>query len=217
MVFFFKSTATDPPTALYMGRDKYENEELLRHGYEEGDVWFHVDKLSSAHVYIRMSETPWTLETLPAKLIEDCAQLVKANSIEGNKQNPVTVIYTPWTNLRKTQAMDIGEIGFHSQGAVKRIQVERRNNDIVNRLNKTKEERDINFEKEKIDRQRQNRERTKLEETKKQDQVRRDAEKRRKEDALLHYEDIFDSKNLSMPTNKDNAGMSIEDYENSFM
>lgn len=36
-----------------MGRDKYENEELIKYGWPE-DLWFHVDKMSSAHVYLRL-------------------------------------------------------------------------------------------------------------------------------------------------------------------
>ena len=44
MVFYF----TLPPKAhargfrVYMGRDKYENEDLLKYGWKE-DVWFHVE------------------------------------------------------------------------------------------------------------------------------------------------------------------------------
>lgn len=38
---------------VYMGRDKFENEELIKHMWPE-DVWFHVDDLSSAHVYLRL-------------------------------------------------------------------------------------------------------------------------------------------------------------------
>jgi hypothetical protein len=45
-------------------------------------VWFHVDKLSSAHIYLRMNKgESW--ETIPQDLLDDCAQLTKANSIEG--------------------------------------------------------------------------------------------------------------------------------------
>ena len=52
MVYYFVSNVVDPPVTLFMGRDKYENEDLIRWGWPE-DVWFHVDKLSSAHVYLR--------------------------------------------------------------------------------------------------------------------------------------------------------------------
>lgn len=52
----------------------------FRWGWPE-DVWFHVDKLSSAHVYLRLSPN-MTIDTIPTELLEDCAQLVKANSIQ---------------------------------------------------------------------------------------------------------------------------------------
>jgi hypothetical protein len=57
------------------------DEDLIKYGLEE-DVWFHVDKLSSAHIYLRMNEgESW--ETIPTDLLTDLAQLTKANSIEG--------------------------------------------------------------------------------------------------------------------------------------
>jgi hypothetical protein len=60
------------------------DEELIKYGLEE-DVWFHVDKLSSAHIYLRMNEGE-TWESIPTDLLNDCAQLTKANSIEGKKK-----------------------------------------------------------------------------------------------------------------------------------
>src|ERR1700759_1860131 len=78
---------------------------------------FHVDNLSSAHIYLRMQEGDlW--ENIPQDLLIDCAQLTKANSIEGqlidffcskpsshsqagNKKDNITVVYTPWSNLKK--------------------------------------------------------------------------------------------------------------------
>ena len=42
MVFYYKTR--DPSYFVYVGRDKYENEELIKHGWEN-DVWFHVDKV----------------------------------------------------------------------------------------------------------------------------------------------------------------------------
>ena len=86
-----------------MGRDKFEStkisillvvllayraniyvfidEDLIRYGFEE-DIWFHVDKFSSAHVYVRLNPG-MTIDTMSKELIDDCCQLVKANSIEG--------------------------------------------------------------------------------------------------------------------------------------
>lgn len=56
----------------------------------------------------------------------------------GNKKNNITVIYTPWANLKKDGSMDTGAVAFHNPKDVKRVHVETRENTIVNRLNKTK-------------------------------------------------------------------------------
>lgn len=114
-----------------------------------------------------------------ADLLEDCAQLVKANSIEGNKKatGGVRIVYTMWSNLHKTRSMETGQIGFHRMKEVSKenqlkrghscsswnyvcwhlsfdyvflcvvvqcyyTNVEKRDNTIVNRLNKTKVEKD---------------------------------------------------------------------------
>ncbi|KAG8997942.1 hypothetical protein FRB90_012405 [Tulasnella sp. 427] len=135
-----------------MGRDKVENEDLIKYG-TTADVWFHVDKLSSAHVYLKLPQGVESWEKIPQPLLVDCAQLVKANSIEGNKKSNITVIYTPWDNLKKTGDMAVGQVSFHNDKRVKRIHVPQRENAIVNRLDKTKAERDVDHEQEKIDRQ----------------------------------------------------------------
>lgn len=66
-----------------MGRDKYENEDLIKYGLPE-DVWFHVDDLSSAHVYMRQKKNE-KLDDISPELLLDCCSLVKANSIAGCK------------------------------------------------------------------------------------------------------------------------------------
>lgn len=66
-----------------MGKDKYENEDLIKYGLPE-DVWFHVDDLSSAHVYLRM-KPGMTLDDINEDLLLECCSLVKANSIQGCK------------------------------------------------------------------------------------------------------------------------------------
>ncbi|CAO3636063.1 unnamed protein product [Cunninghamella echinulata] len=118
--------------------------------WEEINMKFHVDKLSSAHVYVRLKPGQTWLD-IPDKVVEDCAQLVKANSIEGNKKNNITVIYTPWSNLKKTP--EVGQVTFHNHKLVKRVHVEKRINEIVNRLNKTKVEKEVDFLQEKIQRE----------------------------------------------------------------
>src|SRR5690606_11962426 len=64
------------------------------------------------------------------------------------------IVYTPWSNLKKTGGMDVGQVGFHNPKLVrdmviisdnigikvKKYKIEKRKNEIVNRLNKTKQE-----------------------------------------------------------------------------
>uniref|UniRef100_A0A8C5IZP0 Coiled-coil domain-containing protein 25 n=1 Tax=Junco hyemalis TaxID=40217 RepID=A0A8C5IZP0_JUNHY len=47
---------------------------------------FHVDKLSSAHVYLRLHQGQ-TMDDIPKEVLSDCAHLVKANSIQGTREN----------------------------------------------------------------------------------------------------------------------------------
>ncbi|MCO5578535.1 hypothetical protein L7F22_032378 [Adiantum nelumboides] len=103
------------------------------------DVWFHVDKLSSAHVYLRLQEgMAW--DAIPKPLLDDMSQLVKANSIEGNKRDNQTIIYTPWSNIKKQGDMAVGAVSFKNDQRVRRHHVAQRENAIVNRLNKTRRE-----------------------------------------------------------------------------
>ena len=103
------------------------------------DVWFHVDDMSSAHVYLRLPKgTDWT--DISEDALEECCQLVKANSIKGSKIKNVKIVYTPWANLRKTEGMADGQVGYHDRKAVRRTVVEHRINAVVNRLSKTRVE-----------------------------------------------------------------------------
>lgn len=69
------------------------DEDLIKFAWPQ-DVWFHVDKLSSAHVYLRMPDgMAW--DGIPEPLLVDCAQLVKANSIEGMMNLAARTIIDP--------------------------------------------------------------------------------------------------------------------------
>lgn len=151
MVFYY----TLPPKAaargfrVYMGRDKYENEDLLKYGWEN-DVWFHVDGLSSAHVYLRLPEDGCTWEEIPPVVMKYCCQLVKNNSIEGCKKKECWVIYTPFTNLHKDpNTMQTGAVSFHDGSLRRRVRVEK-DKELVKRIEKTKsEDTDTDFAAEK--------------------------------------------------------------------
>jgi len=199
MVFYF--TTVDPEYIVYMGRDKFENEELIRYGWPE-DVWFHVDNLSSAHVYLRLKKGQVPTD-IPPEVLEDCAQIVKANSIQGSKQDNVTVIYTLWSNLKKSGDMEIGQVGFHDEKQVYKVKVAKKINMIVNRLNKTKVEKEVDLagERERRDAEgRQEKKHLALEQKKKEKEV---TEKRKQEADLRTYTAIM--KPEKMKSNRDMA------------
>ena len=41
----------------------------------------------------------------------------------GNKKNNLHVVFTPWTNLKKTQGMEDGQVGFHKQHLVRQCRL----------------------------------------------------------------------------------------------
>ncbi|RCH82430.1 Coiled-coil domain-containing protein 25 [Rhizopus azygosporus] len=186
MVLYFTSNVVDPPVTIYMGKDKFENEDLIKYGFPED---FHVDKLSSAHVYVRLQPGQTWLD-IPPEVVDDCAQLVKANSIEGNKKNNITVIYTPWDNLKKTPGMETGQVTFHNHKKVKRVHVEKRINEVVNRLNKTKVERYPDLMQEKIQREKMDRKKARADEFAQKEEARRLAEEKRRAEKEIN--DLFD-------------------------
>ncbi|XP_044266922.1 coiled-coil domain-containing protein 25 [Tribolium madens] len=195
MVFYFESSVVSPPALLFMGLDKYENEDLIKWGWPE-DVWFHVDKVSSAHVYLRLRPGQ-TIDDIPSSVLEDAAQLVKANSIMGNKMNDIEVVYTMWNNLKKTPAMEVGQVGFHKEKEVRKIKVAKRVNEIVNRLNKTKREEHPDFRAEREKRDRLERE-DKKKVLREQKEREKEDEKRKKEEAeLKSYNSLMSTENMS--------------------
>eukprot|EP00249_Psilotum_nudum_P021570 c28157_g1_i1 orf=388-1035(-) len=215
MVYHFRARPEVGDYTIYMGFDKYENEDLIRYGFPE-DIWFHVDKLSSAHVYLRLQKGE-TMDSIPPEILEDCAQLVKANSIQGNKLNNLDVVYTPWTNLKKTPSMDVGQVGFHNSKLVRTTRVEKRINEIVNRLNKTKIERrpDLKAEKEQYNAAERSERKAQLREKKRREEMER-AEKERLAD-IRSYRGLMVSERMT--SNKDIAatGKSLQEMEDDFM
>jgi len=200
MVFYFTSNVVSPAVNIFMGLDKYENEELIKWGWPE-DIWFHVDKLSSAHVYLRLQQGQ-TIDDIPAAVLEDCAQIVKANSIQGNKMNNIDVVYTMWSNLKKTQGMDVGQVGFYRDKEVRKLKVEKRLNDVVNRLNKTKVERQVDLRAEREERDREERDDKKRE--LRVQKEREKAEEKRKQEAAAMRSYTTLMKEDKMKSNQEN-------------
>eukprot|EP00629_Pelagomonadales_sp_RCC1024_P009311 CAMPEP_0119287922 /NCGR_PEP_ID=MMETSP1329-20130426/36403_1 /TAXON_ID=114041 /ORGANISM="Genus nov. species nov., Strain RCC1024" /LENGTH=210 /DNA_ID=CAMNT_0007288699 /DNA_START=186 /DNA_END=814 /DNA_ORIENTATION=- len=162
MVLYFTADAKDPldgeEYVVYMGADKFENEALIEWGWRS-DVWFHVDGLSSAHVYLRLplknaqcddKHCGALLDRIPEGVIEDMCQLVKANSIEGCKKSSVVVVYTPWANLHKDETtMQTGAVGFHDSKCrvLRRVDKDRA---AVKRLEKTRREAFPDLQQERL-------------------------------------------------------------------
>ncbi|KAJ8688222.1 hypothetical protein QAD02_024017 [Eretmocerus hayati] len=208
MVLFFESDVVQPPVTLFMGVDKYENEDLIKWGWPE-DVWFHVDKFSSAHVYLRL-QYGQTIDDIPAAVLEDAAQLVKANSIEGNKVNDVDVVYTMWSNLKKTPGMDVGQVGFHKESEVRKIHVSKRIKTSLNRLNKTKRSEEVNFQAERERRDRSEREDKKKLLREQKEKEKAEEKKRQEEAEMRSYNSLFSSANMT--SNTEGTGYDSDDF-----
>lgn len=132
----------------------------------------------------------------------------------GNKKDNVTIIYTPWSNLKKDASMATGQVSFHDQKMVKKVHVPVRQNVIVNRLNKTRVEKfpDLRAEKEADQKEKRKAERIRLEEQKakdRQEKVEREQKKWQKDHA---YDDMFQEENMVSNQDRD-AGF----YEDDFM
>lgn len=193
MVFYFKSRCGD--YTIFMGKDKYENEHLIKYGLPE-DVWFHVDDLSSAHVYLRM-KPGMTLDDLEGTdVLIDCAALVKANSIQGCKQSSVYVVYARWKNLKKTSDMVDGQVGFHRPENVRRMHIEKHNS-IVRQIEKTKEERFPDLAMEQQAREREIQQQKKAEWKKLAKEKQRQKEEAIKEKEARSYDRIMKEEKMT--------------------
>ena len=130
-------------------------------------------------------------------------QLVKANSIQGNKLNNIDVVYTMWENLKKTPDMEAGQVAYHNEKAVKKIRVEKRRNEIINRLNRTKTEEypDLREQREKRDDIERQQQKACL---RSQRELEKEIEKKRlQEQELRSYSTLLKTENMT--TNYDNG------------
>jgi hypothetical protein len=215
MVFYFKARPEAGDYTIFMGLDKYENEELIKFGFPE-DVWFHVDKMSSAHVYLRLQKGQ-TIDDISEGVLEDCAQLVKANSIQGNKVNNVDVVYTPWSNLKKTPSMDVGQVGFHNSRMVRTVRVEKRINEVINRLNKTKVERkpDLKAEREAVTAAEKAERKHQMREKKRREDIERLEKERQAE--VRSYKGLMVQEKMTSNKQIASENKSLQELEDDFM
>ncbi|CAN1238924.1 Coiled-coil domain-containing protein 25 [Linum grandiflorum] len=190
MVFYFKARPDVGDYTIFMGLDKFENEELIKYGFPE-DIWFHVDKMSSAHVYVRLHK--------------------------GNKVNNIDVVYTPWSNLKKTASMDVGQVGFHNSKMVRTVKVEKRINEIVNRLNKTKVERtpDLRAEREAVNAAERAERKLHLRDKKRREEMDRLEKERQAE--MRSYKGLMVAEKMTSNKQIASESKSLQELEDDFM
>jgi hypothetical protein len=112
---------------------------------------------------------------------------------KGCKLNDITIVYTPWTNLKKTGSMEVGQVGFHDEKNVRKYKIaEKKNNAILNRINKTKVEHAPNLAKDKADREAKDREREKSKKKELLQKEKEEIERKKHEQEVRNYTTLMD-------------------------
>jgi hypothetical protein len=121
----------------------------------------------------------------------------------------VTIIYTPWSNLKKDGSMATGQVSFHDNKKVKKILVPTRINAIINRLNKTKVEKfpDFAAERDEVMKAKSKKNQAGVQARKKEEAR---IAKERREHA---YDDVFTEEALEASSNQNRD----DDYLSDFM
>lgn len=205
MPIFF--TCSDPKYVVYMGKDKFENEELLKYGFPE-DIWFHVDKYSSAHIYLRLpsgavdlsqitdkaqakQKLQDAIDSVPQQIIDEMCQLTKNNSIEGCKLAECDIVYTPFLNLQKAERMNTGQVGFKDESFRIVLKNIPKDKEAVKIIEKTRDERtdvDLRAEREQRDAEERARRKTFLAEAKAKEKE--ETKKNLEDKALKSYDTL---------------------------
>lgn len=144
----------------------------------------------------------------PEVLAEMC-QLVKNNSIEGSKASKVDIIYTEFSNLRKTQTMETGAVTFFEQKLVRKVKNVERDRDIVKRIEKTKVEKNPDLEQMRADRDLEEKNRRKKEAIDRAANEKQERKEREAEEERLSYRRFVNNKELAT-SNKAQGDGSIE-------
>ncbi|OQR75757.1 coiled-coil domain-containing protein 25-like, partial [Tropilaelaps mercedesae] len=128
----------------------------------------------------------------------------------GCKQNNVDVVYTIWSNLKKTPGMEVGQVSFHDDKGVRKVRVERKENSITNRLMKTKSESHPNLREQREERDRLERMAQRKEESLQREREKEEAKKREEMKKLRSYDSLM--KPEKMTTNADASGYDSDDF-----
>lgn len=127
--------------------------------------------------------------------------------------NNITIVYTPWSNLKKTQGMDVGQVGFHNNKLVRKFKIDKRKNDIVNRLTKTKTEANPDLAAMKAQREKADRDKAKAEKKDLKKKEEEEVIRTREEAELKSYSSLMQED--KMKSNKEMT-MTAQEYEEDF-
>ncbi|KAL7225705.1 hypothetical protein ACSBR1_020959 [Camellia fascicularis] len=135
----------------------------------------------------------------------------------GNKVNNVDVVYTPWQNLKKTASMDVGQVGFHNPKMVRTVRVEKRINEIVNRLNRTKVERkpDLKAEREAVNAAERAERKLQLRDKKRREEMERLDKERQAE--VRSYKNLMVAEKMTSNKEIASANKSLQELEEDLM
>lgn len=111
--------------------------------------------------------------------------------------------YTMWDNLKKTPSMEVGQVAFHREKEVRKLHVEKRINDIVNRLNKTKREEHPDFRVLREERDRAEREDQKAKLREQRELEKAELKRKQEEAEARSYKSLMKPENMS--TNYDDG------------
>lgn len=129
----------------------------------------------------------------------------------------MTIVYTPWTNLKKDGSMATGQVGFRNERLVRRVHVAQRQNAIVNRLDRTRTERegkDLDLGAEREERRKEVRKRERIAgQERKQEEVRVGRERAERKWQKEHaYDDVFTEEALEGSSNQDRKAEDLDDF-----
>ncbi|XP_020691281.1 coiled-coil domain-containing protein 25-like [Dendrobium catenatum] len=113
--------------------------------------------------------------------------------------------------------MDVGQVGFHNSKMVRTVRVEKRVNEIVNRLNKTKVERnpDLKAEREAVNAAERAEKKQLLREKKRREEMERLEKERQSE--LRSYKGLMVSEKMTSNKQIASTNKSLQELEEDFM
>lgn len=108
---------------LQYGRNAAENWQLFDDA-ESDDLWFHIDDLPSAHVYLQASKDGPSQSAIDyaASLLLHRSPKAVASTSTSKKAKKIPVIYTPRSNLAKGRS--VGEVLIKDLNLLFRISID---------------------------------------------------------------------------------------------